>query len=88
MRKYFENLTGLATGSDQVIKHSPNVALQYSGFKAEGIIGDQVLIKKSHYPFRFPFQEAFDADYAVVCSRNPIDVSPSFFYMVLSLTHN
>jgi len=27
MRKYFENVTGLATGSDQVVKHSPNVAL-------------------------------------------------------------
>ena len=27
MRKYFENVTGTATGSDMVIKHSPNLAL-------------------------------------------------------------
>jgi len=27
MRKYFENVTGVATGSDMVLKHSPNVAL-------------------------------------------------------------
>jgi len=27
MRKYFENVTGVATGSDMVLKHSANVAL-------------------------------------------------------------
>lgn len=27
MRKYFESLTGIATGSDMVMKHSPNIAL-------------------------------------------------------------
>jgi hypothetical protein len=27
MRKYFENCTGIATGSDMVLKHGPNVAL-------------------------------------------------------------
>ena len=55
MRKYFENVTGVATGSDMVLKHSPNVALQACGFKGEGIIDDTCWIKKSHYPFKFMF---------------------------------
>ena len=38
MRKYFENVTGTATGSDMVVRHASNVALQFCGFKAEGII--------------------------------------------------
>lgn len=55
MRKYFENVTGVATGSDMVLKHSANVALQFCGFKAEGQVGDETWIRKSHYPFRFTF---------------------------------
>ena len=55
MRKYFENVTGLATGSDMVLKHQPNVALQYSGFVAEGVVDNSCWIKKSHFPCCFPF---------------------------------
>ena len=59
MRKHFENLTGIATGSDQVMKFSLNVALQYSGFKAEGIVDERVWINKSHFPFRIPFDMSY-----------------------------
>jgi hypothetical protein len=38
LRKYFENITGIATGSDQLMKFNLNVSLQYSGFKGEGIV--------------------------------------------------
>jgi hypothetical protein len=55
MRKYFENITGIATGSDMVMKHTPNVALQVCGFKGEGIVDDRTWIKKSHYPWVFHF---------------------------------
>ena len=55
MRKYFENITGLATGSDLGLRHSPNVALQYSVSKGEGMMGNETLIKKSHYPMTIPF---------------------------------
>jgi hypothetical protein len=51
MRKYFENLTGVATGSDMVMKFQPNIALQFCGFKGEGIHDNRAWIKKSHYPF-------------------------------------
>jgi len=55
MRKYFENITGIATGSDMVMKHTPNVALQVCGFKGEGVVDDRTWIKKSHYPWVFAF---------------------------------
>ena len=55
MRKYFENVTGTVTGSDMVLKHNPNVALQYSGFLAEGVTDSSTFFRKTHYPCQFPF---------------------------------
>ena len=55
MRKYFESCTGTATGSDMVMKHGPNVSLQFTGFKGEGNIQENTWIKKSHYPLTMPF---------------------------------
>ncbi len=68
MRKYFENITGIATGSDMVMKHGPNVALQHCGFKGEGMMDDRCWIKKSHYPLRFHFMKGFDSEIAVICT--------------------
>jgi len=87
MRKHFENITGIATGSDMVLKWSMNVALQYSGFKAEGIVNEQVWINKSHFPCRFPFDKEYSSDFALCCIRNPLDVIVSFFNMFLGMTH-
>ena len=44
LRKYFESISGLATGSDQVMKFNLNVVLQFSGFKGEGITDERVWI--------------------------------------------
>ena len=55
MRKYFENATGTATGSDMVVRHASNVALQFCGFKAEGIIDERTWINKTHFPYVLPF---------------------------------
>jgi hypothetical protein len=87
MRKYFENLTGIATGSDMVMKHSPNVALQFCGFKGEGLMDNRAWIKKSHYPIKFHFMKGFESEIAVICTRNPLDCSPSLFYLCFTLTH-
>jgi hypothetical protein len=38
LRKYLENITGIATGSDQIMKFTLNVSLQYQGFKGESIV--------------------------------------------------
>lgn len=88
MRKYFENVTGVATGSDMILKHSPNVALQFCGFKAEGITDNRVFINKSHFPYVLPFQWDWSTDIAVICTRFQLDADPSFFYLVFSQTHS
>ena len=84
MRKYFENTTGTATGSDMVLKHSSNVALQFCGFKAEGITDNRTFINKTHFPYVLPFQKPWDADIAVVCTRYQLDADPSFFYLTFT----
>ena len=50
LRKYFENITGIATGSDQFMKFTLNMALQFQGFKGEGIYKDMCWINKTHFP--------------------------------------
>ena len=87
MRKYFEEVTGVATGSEQVMRHHANVALQLCGFKGEGITDDRVWIRKSHFPWKIQFLKSFDAEIAVICTRNPLDISPSFFYLIFTQTH-
>jgi hypothetical protein len=79
LRKYLENITGLATGSDQLMKFSLSVELQYSGFKGEGIVKDRCWINKSHFPYRFPFDQQWDTDLVLLAVRNPLDVFVSFF---------
>ena len=88
MRKYFENVTGSATGSDMILKHQPNVALQFCGFKAEGITDSRVWISKSHFPYVLPFQWQWSNDIAVVCTRYQLDADPSFFYLMFTQTHS
>lgn len=88
MRKIFENTTGTATGSDQVLKHTPNVALQFCGFKAEGIVDNRMWINKTHFPFVLPFQKNWESDIAVVCTRYQLDADPSFFYLTYTQCHS
>ena len=87
MRKYFENITGVATGSDMNLKHAPNVALQYTVSKAEGQMGDQTWFKKSHFPMTLPFQPKTEHDITLICSRYELDCEVSFFYLVFTQTH-
>ena len=88
MRKYFENVTGTATGSDMVLKHAANHALQFCGFKAEGITDERTWINKTHFPMTLPFQERWQSDIAVVCTRYQIDADPSFFYLNYTMCHS
>ena len=55
MRKYFENISGLVTGTDNDVNHPPVIALQFSGLKGEGIKDSSTWINKTHFPFVFPF---------------------------------
>jgi len=83
MRKHFENVTGIATGSDLTIRFYMNVALQYSGFKAEGVTDNSIWINKTHFPFNIPVSTQYESDLALCCVRNPIDVFVSFYTMIL-----
>ena len=84
LRKYFENITGIATGSDQLMKFVLNIALQFSGFKGEGIIKDQCWINKTHFPLRFPMDKEFNTDCIVLATRNPLDSFYSFYNMMVT----
>jgi Sulfotransferase domain len=88
VRKYFESITGLATGSDQVMKFNLNVALQYTGFMAEGITDDRIWMQKTHFPTKFPYQNAFGTQVLLCCVRNPLDVFVSEFMQIATMTHN
>jgi hypothetical protein len=55
MRTIFGKITGIATGSDMVMKHGPNLSLQCTGLKGEGVVDERVWITKTHYPMTFPF---------------------------------
>jgi hypothetical protein len=51
LRKLLQEITGIATGSDQ---HADIVySFQMNGLKGEGIVDDRVWIKKSHFPLPF-----------------------------------
>ena len=82
MRKYMENITGIATGNEGL-----TTSLFYCGFKGEGIYDDRVFLKKNHFPTTKLRYKYLECDYAVVCTRNPLDVLPSFFHMNTSMTH-
>lgn len=82
LRKYLENITGVATGSDQLMKFTLNVTLQYSGFKGEGTVKDKCWINKTHFPYRTPMNREYNSEVIILAVRNPLDVFVSFFQMV------
>mmetsp|Transcript_18614 Transcript_18614/g.17707 ORF Transcript_18614/g.17707 Transcript_18614/m.17707 type:complete len:142 (+) Transcript_18614:590-1015(+) len=65
-----------------------NVSLQYAGFKGEGINDNRVLMNKSHFPARFPYDAAYSTNAVLVCVRNPLDVLVSSLNFLVTLTHN
>jgi hypothetical protein len=88
MRKHFENLTGVATGSDQLMRHGANIILQLGGFLGEGVVDNTTWIKKTHFPCCIPFNPIFDGEAMVICVRNPLDCSPSLLYLCYSMMHD
>ena len=91
LRKYFENITGVVTGSEMSLEF--NVDLQLMNFKGEEITDESVWIKKSHDP---KFISIHDPEFIssvkthkcnkiIVCVRNPYDVIASLmnFFPIL-----
>ena len=69
------------------MKFTMNVALQYMGFKGEGIVTDKCLINKTHFPYRTPMDKQYTSELILIAVRNPLDVIVSFFQMIGSQTH-
>jgi hypothetical protein len=81
-RKYFEEITGVATGSIMNLNFIVNFSLLHPIFKADTVFDDRVFIIKTHLPFVADFTN--DAEYiscskSLVCVRNPLDTLPSMF---------
>ena len=64
------------------------MALQFSGFKGEGITDGRVWIQKTHFPYKFPYQYPFNTQVVLCCVRNPMDVFVSQFIQLCTMTHN
>ena len=78
----------MATGSDMVMKFTLNTALQFAGFKGEGIVDDRIWINKTHFPYRIPYDKEYTTNAILLCVRNPLDVIISNFLFLCTLTHN
>ena len=87
-RKYFEDITGIITGSIVDIRHIRTFALTLCGFKGEGYFNDNVWIFKSHVPIVFGEQTPQPISKAVICVRNPFDVLCSQMQFRLTNTHS
>ena len=81
-RKYFEEITGVATGSIMHNNLVGNFTLFQPIFKADTTYDDRVLLFKTHLPFvaDLTTQEGYiPHSKSLVCTRNPLDSLPSLF---------
>ena len=78
LRKYLENVTGIATGSDMCLEF--NVDMQQQYFKAEEITDASVWVKKSHDPKYDTGTVLHKCHKVICCVRNPYDCIASFMH--------
>lgn len=78
-RKYFEFLTGSATGSNMSIEAPASMAFMPMGFLAERYYNDNIWMFKTHIPMTetctVTDPKGYDMAKAVVVVRNPLDVA-------------
>ena len=80
MRKYFELLTGLATGADNCL-HT-EVCMQLMGFRGEYIVDDSAWICKTHAPWAMHEAPPFIANKMISIVRNPLDIYISWLHLI------
>ena len=83
LRKYLQNITGIATGSDMSLEF--NVDLQLQDFKAEEITDSSVWVKKSHDPKPNMNNKIHKSNKILLCVRNPYDCFASLMHFLPSL---
>ena len=86
LRRFLEQITGIATGSS-VSMHTAT-SLQLIGLLGEGMVDDRVWIVKAHHPFRLWQSVPFTSHKVICCVRNPLDVFPSYASMANTLSHS
>ena len=80
LRKYLENVSGIATGSDMPLEL--NIDMQLDFFKGEEICNASVWIRKSHDPMTSPNSVVHKANKIICCVRNPYDTVVSMFHFI------
>ena len=79
LRKIFEEVTGISTGTDALLSGYLNSALQLMGFMGEEIYDERVWVVKGHCPSRVTPRVTISTNRVIVCVRNPLDVLASHF---------
>jgi len=85
LRKYLQNITGIATGSDMSLEFA--VDLQLGDFKGEEITDCSVWVKKSHDPKPNLGNKVHKANKILCCVRNPYDCITSLMHFLATLNH-
>ena len=80
LRKYLENITGIATGSDMSIEFC--VDLQMQQFKGEEITDSSVWIKKTHDPKWNDGNKTHKCNKVLCVARNPYDTITSVMHFL------
>ena len=83
-RKFFQLITGTASGSDMLLEFV--VDMQLNQNKGEEICDDSIWLFKSHDPLPIKQSLKIAANKVLCCVRNPFDTIASSF--VFSLTQN
>jgi hypothetical protein len=78
-RKFIEDITGVASGSNIEIMSSPQISFVAQGFKGESVMDDRTFVVKTHFPYVYPFTVPIGISQAIVLVRNPLDVIVSLF---------
>lgn len=78
-RKYFESITGTATGSNMSIEATVSLAFMPMGFKAERYYDDHIWMFKTHIPMcesmNVSDKKSYNMAKALVVVRNPMDTA-------------
>ena len=86
LRKYFQLLTGIPTGSDNTL-HTDTI-LQMNGMKGEELVDDTTWIVKSHSPWIMPFAPPFSSNKVICIVRNPCESNISWLNCIMTGCHS
>ena len=87
IRKFFEDITGIFTGSDFDPTRPIAGNLLKEGMKGEFQYDEKLWIVKTHHPIKL-MHKPFEANKCILIVRSPMDVFVSSFNFVVTKSHN